>query len=36
VFAIGLMLAVALALVSGLPPALRALRLPVIEALADR
>jgi putative ABC transport system permease protein len=36
VFAVGLMLAVALALVSGLPPAVRALRLPVIEALADR
>jgi ABC-type lipoprotein release transport system permease subunit len=31
----GLVLATALALASGLPPALRALRLTVIEALAD-
>ena len=35
VFVAGLALAAALALASGLPPALRALRLPVIEALAD-
>jgi putative ABC transport system permease protein len=35
VFLSGLALAAALALASGLPPALRALRLPVIEALAD-
>jgi putative ABC transport system permease protein len=36
VFAIGLLLAVVLALAAGLPPAVRALRLPVIDALADR
>ena len=35
VFVAGLALAAALALASGLPPALRASRLPVIEALAD-
>jgi putative ABC transport system permease protein len=35
VFVVGLALALALALASGLPPALRALRLPVIDALAD-
>jgi putative ABC transport system permease protein len=35
VFVDGLAVALALALISGLPPALRALRLPVIDALAD-
>jgi putative ABC transport system permease protein len=35
VFLDGLAVALALALASGLPPALRALRLPVIDALAD-
>jgi len=35
VFIEGLVVAIALALVSGLPPALRALRLTVIDALAD-
>ncbi|HEY1753189.1 MAG TPA: FtsX-like permease family protein [Caulobacteraceae bacterium] len=36
VFVDGLALALALALVTGLPPAIRALRLPVIDALRDR
>jgi putative ABC transport system permease protein len=36
VFVEGLAVALALALAAGLPPALRALRLPVVDALADR
>jgi putative ABC transport system permease protein len=36
VIAYGLLIAVGLAIISGLPPALRAQRLNIVDALADR